>query len=67
MRNEIGAVACFKLVDVVAALPKTHTASRELSLRENPSMNAPTIPVTDYVADLNCGTAELEFQIMTIA
>ena len=26
VRNEIGAVACFKLVDVVAALPKTHTA-----------------------------------------
>ena len=30
-------------------------------------MNAPTIPVTDYVADLNCGTAELEFQMVTIA
>jgi propionyl-CoA synthetase len=25
VRNEIGAVACFKLVDVVAALPKTRS------------------------------------------
>ena len=37
VRNEIGAVACFKLVDVVAALPKTHTAKRTHALDDRGS------------------------------